>query len=107
MCRIVLEAFLIFFGTGGENSVTMTDGTFSWDEGSNKATLSEYVTITRVVWVNPPPPTHTHRVNFEVKAGELVAVVGQVGTGKSSLIQALLGEMEKTDGQVSIKVACY
>ena len=43
-------------------------------------------------------------MNFEVKAGELVAVVGQVGAGKSSLIQALLGEMEKTDGQVSIKV---
>ena len=45
-----------------------------------------------------------HRVNFEVKAGELVAVVGQVGAGKSSLIQALLGEMEKRNGEVSIKV---
>ena len=37
-------------------------------------------------------------------AGELVAVVGTVGAGKSSLIQALLGEMDKTHGQVSIKV---
>ena len=44
------------------------------------------------------------RVNFEVKAGELVAVVGQVGAGKSSLVQAFLGEMEKFAGQVSIKV---
>ncbi len=39
-----------------------------------------------------------------MKAGELVAVVGHVGAGKSSLIQALLGEMDKTQGQVSVKV---
>ncbi len=46
----------------------------------------------------------THRVDFDVKAGELVAVVGHVGAGKSSLIQALLGEMDKAQGQVSVKV---
>ena len=33
-----------------------------------------------------------------------MAVVGQVGAGKSSLIQALLGEMEKHGGHVSLKV---
>ena len=30
--------------------------------------------------------------------------MGQVGAGKSSLIQALLGEMEKHGGNVSLKV---
>jgi ABC-type hemin transport system ATPase subunit len=30
-----------------------------------------------------------------VKRGELIAVVGTVGAGKSSLLSALLGEMEK------------
>ena len=39
-----------------------------------------------------------------MKPGQLVAVVGQVGAGKSSLIQALLGEMEKHGGNVSLKV---
>ena len=43
-------------------------------------------------------------VNLRVKPGQLVAVVGQVGAGKSSLIQALLGEMEKHGGNVSLKV---
>ena len=43
-------------------------------------------------------------VNLRVKPKELVAVVGHVGAGKSSLIQALLGEMEKTSGKVSLKV---
>ena len=45
-----------------------------------------------------------YRLNLSVKQGQLVAVVGQVGAGKSSLIQALLGEMEKHGGNVSLKV---
>ena len=36
--------------------------------------------------------------------GELLAVVGPVGAGKSSLISAVLGEMEKLQGKVNIRV---
>ena len=43
-------------------------------------------------------------INLKVKSKELVAVVGHVGAGKSSLVQALLGEMEKVSGTVTIKV---
>lgn len=39
-----------------------------------------------------------------VPQGSLLAVVGHVGCGKSSLISALLGEMEKLEGEVSIRV---
>lgn len=35
----------------------------------------------------------------------MVAVVGQVGAGKSSLISALLGEMNKMNGDVSLRVS--
>ncbi|KAJ9510651.1 hypothetical protein QJQ45_027539, partial [Haematococcus lacustris] len=38
---------------------------------------------------------------FSVKAGELVAVVGRVGAGKSSLISAILGNMEKLHGSAT------
>lgn len=36
--------------------------------------------------------------------GSLVAVVGHVGSGKSSLLSAMLGETEKRCGAVSVKV---
>ena len=46
-------------------------------------------------------------INLKVEEGQLVAVVGQVGAGKSSLISAMLGEMEKTKGKVFIKVGFH
>ena len=42
---------------------------------------------------------------MSVKDGELLAIVGQVGSGKSSLISALLGEMEKLSGDVNMRVS--
>lgn len=45
-----------------------------------------------------------HSINVMVPQGSLLAVVGHVGCGKSSLISALLGEMEKMEGEVSIRV---
>ena len=45
-----------------------------------------------------------YSINISVPEGSLVAVVGQVGTGKSSLISAMIGDMEKVDGQVTVKV---
>jgi ABC-type multidrug transport system fused ATPase/permease subunit len=37
-----------------------------------------------------------------VNPGELVCVVGRVGSGKSSLVQAMLGEMERDGGRVAV-----
>uniref|UniRef100_A0A803XV74 Multidrug resistance-associated protein 1 n=1 Tax=Meleagris gallopavo TaxID=9103 RepID=A0A803XV74_MELGA len=42
-------------------------------------------------------------INFTVPEGSLIAVVGQVGCGKSSLLSALLGEMDKKEGYVVVK----
>uniref|UniRef100_A0A8C9WMA0 ABC-type glutathione-S-conjugate transporter n=1 Tax=Scleropages formosus TaxID=113540 RepID=A0A8C9WMA0_SCLFO len=43
------------------------------------------------------------RINLQVARGSLVAVVGHVGSGKSSLLSAVLGETEKRSGRVSVK----
>uniref|UniRef100_A0A3B1JUL9 ABC transporter domain-containing protein n=1 Tax=Astyanax mexicanus TaxID=7994 RepID=A0A3B1JUL9_ASTMX len=53
-----------------------------------------------------------HSVNLEISPGHLVAVVGAVGSGKSSLISAMLGEMHNLSGSINIKVikllkCCY
>lgn len=44
------------------------------------------------------------RINVRVPRGSLVAVVGHVGSGKSSLLSAMLGETEKRNGSVTVKV---
>ncbi|NXT78795.1 MRP3 protein, partial [Zapornia atra] len=64
------------------NAISVTNATFSWGK-ELKASLKD--------------------INLLVPSGALVAVVGHVGCGKSSLVSALLGEMEKLEGEVAVK----
>ena len=41
-------------------------------------------------------------INLEIQKGEFVAVVGAVGSGKSSFLNALIWEMTKTSGKIHI-----
>ncbi|KAG8147407.1 hypothetical protein E2320_022931, partial [Naja naja] len=42
-------------------------------------------------------------ITLEIAHGSLVAIVGSVGSGKSSLISAMLGEMENIKGHINIQ----
>lgn len=42
-------------------------------------------------------------ITIDFERGTLNAIVGYVGTGKSSLLHAILGEMRKTNGSVSLE----
>ncbi|XP_029673303.1 multidrug resistance-associated protein 1 isoform X3 [Formica exsecta] len=66
------------------HALIIENGNFSWD--------SEH--IERPILQN---------INFHVEQGQLIAVVGTVGSGKSSLLSALLGEMGKLSGKVNTK----
>ncbi|KAE9460562.1 hypothetical protein C3L33_07612, partial [Rhododendron williamsianum] len=69
-------------GCDGAIAVEVKDGAFSWDdEGGEKVVKN---------------------LNFEIKKGELAAIVGTVGSGKSSLLSAILGEMHKMSGKVKV-----
>lgn len=67
---------------GDTNSITVRNATFTWARSD--------------------PPT-LNGITFSIPEGALVAVVGQVGCGKSSLLSALLAEMDKVEGHVAIK----
>ena len=47
-------------------------------------------------------PFQLHNMDFSVGRGELLAVIGGVGSGKSSLLAALAGDMRRTKGQVTM-----
>ncbi|XP_017900175.1 PREDICTED: LOW QUALITY PROTEIN: multidrug resistance-associated protein 4-like, partial [Capra hircus] len=66
----------------GEVMVDMQDFTAFWDEESETPTLQG--------------------LSFTVRPGELLAVVGPVGAGKSSVLSALLGELPPSQGKVSV-----
>ena len=43
-------------------------------------------------------------IDLQIEPGQLVAVVGSVGSGKSSLLECLLGEMDKLSGTITMQV---
>ncbi|XP_078530202.1 ATP-binding cassette sub-family C member 9 isoform X4 [Lissotriton helveticus] len=61
-----------------EVALKVCNGYFSW--GSNLATLSN--------------------IDIRIPTGQLTMIVGQVGCGKSSLLLAILGEMQALEGKV-------
>ncbi len=53
--------------------------------------------------INTPLETHALRgINLNIKEGEFVTVIGSNGAGKSSLLNALSGEIVITSGKVEI-----
>ncbi|XP_060989038.1 ATP-binding cassette sub-family C member 4-like isoform X3 [Dama dama] len=66
----------------GEMTVDVQDFTAFWEKESGTPTLQD--------------------LSFTVRPGELLAVIGPVGTGKSSLLSAVLGELPPSQGKVSV-----
>mmetsp|Transcript_1237 Transcript_1237/g.1594 ORF Transcript_1237/g.1594 Transcript_1237/m.1594 type:complete len:1397 (-) Transcript_1237:136-4326(-) len=51
-----------------------------------------------------PRTTSLHNISLEIPSGSLVAVVGSVGSGKSSLLSAMMGEMEAVNEESVVYV---
>ncbi|KAL8890967.1 MAG: hypothetical protein Q9215_001968 [Flavoplaca cf. flavocitrina] len=65
----------------GDEAVRIRDATFTWDKSRHCL----------------------ENINFSANKGELSCVVGRVGSGKSSLLQALLGDIWKINGEVVVR----
>ncbi|XP_025016361.1 multidrug resistance-associated protein 1-like [Tetranychus urticae] len=61
--------------------VVLRNGTFSWSKNDSSV---------------------LNGITLDIKDKSLVAIVGQVGSGKSSLLSALLGDLYKTEGYVNV-----
>ncbi|XP_074152159.1 ATP-binding cassette sub-family C member 2 [Sminthopsis crassicaudata] len=70
-----------------------------WDVHSDKAVQFHQASFT---WDRGIEPA-IQNVTLDIKTGQLVAVVGAVGSGKSSLMSSILGEMEPVHGQITLK----
>ncbi|KAF7562107.1 hypothetical protein G7046_g2035 [Stylonectria norvegica] len=105
----------------GEDAVRLTNASFTWErtptqetekkhgEKSKKGKNESANTASRPgssgedtasTLVEERVPFKLQEVTFKAKRNELVAVIGSVGSGKSSLLSALAGDMRKTDGEV-------
>ncbi|KAF3854047.1 hypothetical protein F7725_014735 [Dissostichus mawsoni] len=62
-----------------------------------------HISVLSYLWLTPVNVLCVCSINVMVPQGSLLAVVGHVGCGKSSLLSALLGEVEKLEGEVSIR----
>lgn len=72
-------------------SVEIKDGSFMWDV--DESSLQ-----------SPRSPRNKYvlnNINFSANSPELVAIVGPVGCGKSSFLQALLGDVKLINGDIS------
>ncbi|KAF2678970.1 hypothetical protein K458DRAFT_394379 [Lentithecium fluviatile CBS 122367] len=80
-------------GEDGEPLIGFEDGTFSW--GGKDMTDQTAVDAFKLM-----------DLDLKFKAGNLNVVVGPTGSGKTSLLMALLGEMTKLKGAVFLPGGC-
>jgi ABC-type multidrug transport system fused ATPase/permease subunit len=52
------------------------------------------------------PPFTLNNINLQVQSSELIAVIGSVGSGKSSLLSAIAGDMRQTSGTLQVRGKC-
>ncbi|XP_060872281.1 probable multidrug resistance-associated protein lethal(2)03659 isoform X3 [Metopolophium dirhodum] len=54
-------------------------------------------------WILKQPDNSLNNINLTVRPGRLVAIIGPVGGGKSSLIQTILRELPLCEGSISVR----
>lgn len=74
-------------------SISMKNVRARWTMPSNRDSIHS---------VEPRQPLALNSLNIDFMKGKLIGVIGQVGSGKSSLLQAILRELPLESGSISI-----
>uniref|UniRef100_T1KCV0 ABC-type glutathione-S-conjugate transporter n=1 Tax=Tetranychus urticae TaxID=32264 RepID=T1KCV0_TETUR len=91
-------------------AVTVEDGYFMWNQVISEDERSEHkerkafgsITDKDHETYKLLSESNLKQINMKIEQGKLVAIIGPVGSGKSSLLHAILGEMKKVKGRVNI-----
>ena len=88
----------------GERVFEIMDSAPEVDEGANqlRKPVSGNVTYREVSFSYDPKLPVLHEVSLESRAGEMIALVGPTGAGKSTLVNLLVRFYEFTGGQITI-----
>ncbi|XP_073732038.1 ATP-binding cassette sub-family C member 10 [Misgurnus anguillicaudatus] len=80
--------------------VQMNQASFSWKQSEEAHSVG--ISDDRTEEGLSRRSFYLHALNISIKRGSLVVVVGKVGCGKSSLLAAITGELERCGGDVSV-----
>lgn len=67
----------------GDEVLSIKEGNFTWNKNAVQPTLEN--------------------INVSIKKGELLGVLGRVGAGKTSLLSAIIGDMTRKEGTVTVR----
>ncbi|XP_022166661.1 multidrug resistance-associated protein 4-like isoform X2 [Myzus persicae] len=97
-----LENITINNGVGKPtvNSASNTSNTDNETMLSNN--LRIVISNATAKWVQNETENCLRHINLTVRSGQLVAIIGPVGAGKSSLMQAILRELPLSEGRISV-----
>lgn len=79
------------------NTILTIQGDFEYSEGASKATVEA---IRDTLDNSHQKPFALRNIKIEVLRGSLVCIVGTSGSGKSSLLKAILRELKATTGTI-------
>ncbi|XP_068596454.1 ATP-binding cassette sub-family C member 5 [Brachionichthys hirsutus] len=99
--RHVLRREKLSLYSSTNNSKEENEGPNAQDLLTNMEQESPQSTISATRCTRPPLHKTLHRINLRIKTGSLVGICGGVGSGKSSLLSALLGKMTLVEGHVA------
>jgi ABC-type multidrug transport system fused ATPase/permease subunit len=88
----------------GDRVFEIMDSETEADEGANKATsqVKGHVVYRDVSFSYDPKMPVLHDINLEAKSGEMIALVGPTGAGKSTIVNLLVRFYEFTSGEITI-----